>query len=274
MLIFGTIGIFRRWIPLPSGLLAMLRGLIGALALLPVAGRRGAFRRKPDGKALPLLILSGAMMGFNWILLFEAYRFTSVAVATLCYYMAPVFVLLASPLLLKERLTRRKALCAALALLGMALVSGVDAGAGAGGFRGPLLALGAAMLYASVVLLNKGLSGIDPWLRTLTQLSTAGVVLLPYVLAAEDLSALTITAGTALLTLLVGAVHTGLAYALYFGSIEYISAQTAALFSYIDPIAAVLLSALILREPLGVREALGALLILGATMVGEREPNA
>ena len=98
MLIFGTIGLFRRYIPLPSGLLAMARGLIGTLFLVLAMALR---RQRPSGAAirknLPLLILSGAMIGFNWILLFEAYNHTTVALATLCYYMAVSYTHLTLP---------------------------------------------------------------------------------------------------------------------------------------------------------------------------------
>ena len=126
MVIFGTIGLFVRQISLPSSVIAVVRGLVGA-ALLLLAAVAG--KKRPNLAAirtnLGKLLLSGVLIGFNWILLFEAYRFTTVATATLCYYLAPVFITLASPLVLKERLTAKKALCVLAALLGMVPVSGV-----------------------------------------------------------------------------------------------------------------------------------------------------
>ena len=106
--VFGTIGIFVRWIGLPSSVIALVRGAVGAAFLLLLA----RFRHAPIDRAAlrrrwQLLLLSAAMMSFNWITLFEAYRYTTVATATLCYYMAPIFVTLISPVLLKERLTAR-----------------------------------------------------------------------------------------------------------------------------------------------------------------------
>ena len=154
MLIFGTIGIFRRWLPFSSAFLAFARGTFGGLFLLAFT----RLKRKSAGERLPArvfagLAVSGAVMGINWILLFEAYNHTTVAVATLCYYMQPTIVMLLSPLIFRERLTGRKAVCAVIAVAGMVLVSGVVGGgsAQAGNPRGVLLGLGAAVCYSVVV---------------------------------------------------------------------------------------------------------------------------
>lgn len=270
MIIFGTIGIFRRLIPLSSGLVAMSRGLIGVLFLLLVMRLRGdGMDRAAVRRKLPLLCLSGAAIGVNWILLFEAYNYTSVATATLCYYLAPMFVILASPLVLREKLTLRKLACVSAALLGMVFVSGVLEASGGAGLKGVLLGLGAAVLYASVVLMNKQLGDVPAYDRTIVQLGSSAAVLLPYVLLVEEVSIEAFTPGVIALLLVVGIVHTGIAYALYFGSLMQLKAQTAAILSYIDPVVAVLLSALVLREHMSLLSGLGAVLVLGAAIVSE-----
>ena len=270
--VFGTIGIFVRWIGLPSSVIALVRGAVGAAFLLLLA----RFRHAPIDRAAlrrrwQLLLLSAAMMSFNWITLFEAYRYTTVATATLCYYMAPIFVTLISPVLLKERLTARKLLCVFLALAGMGFVSGVPQSGlpGPSEAKGILLALCSAVLYAGVILINKYLAGVPAYDRTLLQLACAAAVMIPYILLTEDLSAMSVTPLGAVLLLIVAVFHTGWRYALYFGSMTVLSAQTVALFSYIDPIVAILLSALLLREPLGWSGILGAALVLGSTLVSE-----
>lgn len=269
MLIFGTIGIFRKYIPLPSGMIAMVRGIVGTMFLMLVMM---VGKKKPDfmaiKKNLLLLCLSGTLIGFNWILLFEAYQHTSVAVATLCYYMAPVLVILVSPIVLKERLTRRKMLCAAAAFVGMVLVSDVLS-SGFSGMRGILLGVGAAALYASVIMLNKKLGEIGAYDKTLVQLAAAAIVLLPYVLIAENPAEMELSALTVVMLLVVGVVHTGAAYAMYFGSMGGLKAQTVALFSYIDPAAAVVLSAVILGEKIDAAGIIGAVLVLGAAVVSD-----
>jgi len=272
MLIFGTIGIFRKYIPLPSSVLAMARGWIGMAFLAAVLLlKRQKLDRKAIGQNVPCLLASGIMMGFNWILLFEAYRYTSVATATLCYYMAPIFVVLVSPMLLKERLSRKKLLCVGAALAGMVLVSGVTKAGfrGAEEWTGVLLGLGAAVLYAGVVLLNKFIRELNVYDKTIVQLGAAAVLLLPYTLLTEDFSQITFEPLAVGLLLVVGIVHTGIAYALYFGSLKDLPGQTVALFSYIDPVCAIILSSLLLQEAMGAAEGIGAVLVLCAALVSE-----
>ena len=154
MVIFGTIGIFRKYIDLPSSGLAVARGLIGAAFLLLVVLITGKKLDKAAIKSnLWLLLVSGAFIGINWMLLFESYRYTTVATATLCYYLAPVFVVLLSPLVLKERLSLIKGICAAVAVLGMVFVSGVfEGGLDLSRLPGILFGVGAAAFYAAVIL--------------------------------------------------------------------------------------------------------------------------
>ena len=273
MVIFGTIGLFRRAIPYPSSVVALVRAVIGLVFLLLVRALRRqpldlAAIRRNGGK----LLILGAMLGANWIFLFEAYNHTSVAAATMCYYMAPVFILLLSAPLFGERLTPRKALCAAVAVFGMVLVSDVFS-SGLHGARGLVFGLIAAMLYAAVVLVNRTLSDISAEDRTVMQFAAASLVMLPYVLVTENVAALKPTPGALALLLIVGVVHTGLAYVLYFGSIAEAPAQTAALLSYIDPVVAVLLSLTVLREPMSPAALVGAVLVLGAMIASELEPK-
>lgn len=274
MVIYGTIGIFRRYIPLPSGMIALSRAMIGLLFLLlviKVSGQKISF--PAIKKNFKILCISGMVMGVNWILLFEAYQYTSVATATLCYYMEPIFVIFGSAFLLKEKLTRKKLLCSAVALAGMVLVSGVlQVGiSGLSELKGIFLGLGAGLLYATVILLNKQLKDIGAYDKTVTQLAAAAVVLLPYTLAAEDVSGVAVTPLMIIMLVVVGIIHTGIAYALYFGSMGSLKAQTIALFSYVDPVVAVILSTVILGENIGVSGFIGAVLILGSTMVSELE---
>ena len=268
MAIFGGIGLVRRLIPLPSSVIAMVRGLIGGTAtFLYFRARGGKLSLRALGGEGPWLLLSGALLGFNWILLFEAYRYTSVAVATLCYYMAPILIVLVSPILFRERITAKKSICVAVALGGMMLVSGVLKDGGVKDVRGVLFGLAAAVLYASIVLTNKKLTRTDGLSRTILQLLTAGVVLLPYVLITENVTALDWSGSTIPMLLVAGLIFTALTYAMYFSAIPGLRAQTAALGSYVDPVVAVLVSAIFLHEPMSAAEWIGAVLILSATAI-------
>lgn len=271
MAIFGTIGLLRRYIDLPSSFIALARAVIGTLFLLGIVVLG---KKKPDWtgireNALPLL-LSGVFLGFNWVFLFESYRYTSVATATLCYYMAPILVILVSPLL-KETLSPRKLLCVGAALVGMVLVSGVaDSGFDSRNLPGILFGLAAAVFYACVMLLNKKIRLSSAYDKTVVQLAVAATVLLPYVLLTEDLSAAVFTPVSTALLVTAGILHTGIAYALYFGAIGRLKAQTVALYSYIDPVLAIVISAAVLGESMTVFSAVGAVLILGAAFLSEK----
>jgi len=269
MLIFGTIGIFRRWTPLSSGVVALARAAVGTLVL---ALFMLIFRKKPDWQSIKRqwlpLVASGLLLGFNWIALFEAYNYTDVSVATLSYYMAPVIIVLASPLLFGEKLTVKSGLCVLCALLGMVLISGVM-GEGITGLRGIVFGLAAAAMYASVVLINKRIHGISGLDRTLVQLFVSAVTILPYVLLTEKPGGEAFTGKVILLLIVMGVVHTGIAYLMYFSSVEKVPAQTAAVCSYIDPAASLILSAVLLGERMDEWGIIGTVLILGSAIVAE-----
>lgn len=272
MLIVGTIGVIRRYIPLSSALLAFFRGLIGALSLLLyVLLRRRRGMEKIERKKLALLLLNGVFLAVNWLCLFESFRYTTISRATLCYYMQPTILLLLSPLVFREKLTGKKLLCAAAALLGMVLVSGVlESGSGGGSdLRGVLFALGGACFYATLAILNKKVEGVDAYDKTIIQLFAASAVMGVYLLATRGVAGLAFTPRLALLLLLVGVIYTGVVYALYFGSMSGLKAQTISALGYIDPVVAMVASALILGEGMSAAGIVGAVLIIGSTLVSE-----
>ena len=272
MLVFGTIGIFRRYIPLSSAFLAFSRGVIGGLFLLAFI----KLKRKSTEEKLPLrtvlwLIITGIVMGINWILLFEAYNHTTVAIATLCYYMEPTIVVLMSPIVFQEKLTGKKALCAVIAVIGMVLVSGVIGDSQTGNFQGILEGLGAAVCYSAVVIMNKRISGIDAYKKTMIQLFSGGIVMIPYLLLTGGFGSEGFTVTAVILLLVVGIIHTGISYTMYFGSMDGLKAQSIAIFSYIDPVSALLFSAILLKEPLSISGIIGAVMIIGSAIISEVE---
>lgn len=274
MIIVGTIGIFRRYIPLSSALLAFFRGIIGAASLfLFLIIRKEGKWKKISVKNLAGLVINGAFLGINWILLFEAYNYTTIAKATLCYYLQPTIVLLLSPLVFKEKLSDKKLICAVTALIGMVLVSGVinADGSQTNDFRGILFGLGAACFYSLVVIINKKIDSVDTYQKTVIQLASAAIVLIPYLLVMHSFNGLVINANVVCLLLVVGVVHTGIVYALYFGSMSGLKAQTISSLSYIDPIVALVVSTVILQEKMTVYAVVGAVLILGSAFISEYE---
>lgn len=274
MAVFGTIGLIVKNIAVSSGELALYRALMAALL---VGGFMLVTRQKicldKIKKQLPLLLLSGVAMGFNWILLFEAFQLTAVSVATLSYYFAPVIVTVVSPLIFKEKMGARQWICFGMSTIGIVLITGIGDLSGAKNhLLGILFALGAAVLYAAVMLLNKGIKGVEGIQRTFFQFLAAIVVLIPYVALTSGVSLGGLQLGGWIRLLAVGIVYTGVTYCLYFSSMKELPGQEVALLSYIDPLVAVLCSVLVLREPLSLMQGIGGVLILGFTLWNELAP--
>lgn len=270
MLIFGSIGVFTRKIELSSGQIALVRGMIGSLFLLlacPVMKQKLSFRM--IRRNLFLLILSGAAIGFNWIFLFQAYKFTTISNATLSYYFAPVFVMFLSPFVLKERLSVIKISCILGAVFGMFLIIGMDSDTGKNNLIGIGYGLLAAVLYAFVVIMNKFLKGLSGLETTLIQLSSASIIQLPYILATEKISINQLDNRSVLFLIILGILHTGFAYLLYFTAVRKLSGHTIAVFSYTDPISAIVLSSVLFQESMTPVQIAGGIMILGATLLCE-----
>ena len=270
MSIFGTIGLFVRYIPLPSGEIALYRAILASILLfIFIAITKHPIRLKEIKKEALLLFISGAAMGFNWILLFEAYKYTTVSIATLSYYFAPVIVTVACPFLFKEKMNNRQWLCFIMSTLGIVLITGFDTGSGGSHLIGVLLGLGAACLYASVVLLNKYIKNTPDVHRTLLQFIAAAVVLIPYTILTDGVNILSLNTRGWILLLTVGLIHTGITYCMYFSALRSLSGQQTAILSYIDPLVAVLISVFVLGENMSVIQIIGGSLILGFTLYNE-----
>jgi len=271
MAAFGTLAPFVRRITVTSGELALYRAVLAALLIgvfLLLTRQKISFRSL--GRELYLLLFSGMAMGFNWILLFEAYKYTTVAISTLSYYFAPVIVTVVCPFLFHEKMTRKQVLCFIMSTLGLSLVVGItDLGQGGNDAVGVAFGLGAALLYATVILLNKFIRGVGGIHRTFLQFLAAIAVLLPYVLftGGFHIGNLDVSGWSCLL--IVGLVHTGITYCLYFSSLKELPGQEAAILSYVDPLVAVIIGVLILKEPLSWQQLVGGSLILGFTLWNE-----
>jgi len=274
MTVFGTIAIFVRAIPISSAQLALCRAVIASVLIalfLLCSGQSLSF--KGLGRELWLLLISGAAIGINWILLFEAYRFTTVSVATLSYYFAPVIVILACPILFREKMGLKKWICFIMSSFGIVLITGLgDLSTGSSHIKGIAFGLAAACFYAFVVLVNKFIRGVDGIRRTFLQFIAAVIVLLPYVLVSDGISFAAMDSRGWLMLAVVGVVHTGICYCLYFSGLKDIAGQEAAILSYADPLVAVLCSVFILGEAISIPQIIGGVLVLGFTLWNETGP--
>lgn len=274
MTIFGTLGLFVRNIPVSSGELALCRAVLAALLIavfLLLTKQRIPFSRIK--KEVPLLLASGIAMGINWILLFEAYKYTTVSVATLSYYFAPVIVTIVCPVLFQEKLTGKQILCFVMSTIGLVLITGIGEVGSGSDFVGILFGLGAAVFYATVILLNKFIKNVEGIHRTFLQFLAAIVILVPYVILTSGVTLGSLDGIGWINLLIVGLVHTGVTYCLYFSSLKELPGQKAAILSYIDPLVAVLISVTVLGEAMTLWQVIGGMLILGFTLWNEIAPK-
>lgn len=268
MFIFGTIPLFVRNIAVSSAELALYRAILAVILIgfvLLITKQKIDFSR--FGKEIPLLIISGVAVGLNWILLFEAYKYTTVSVATLSYYFAPVIVTAVCPFLFKEKFTAKQIVCFVLSTLGLVMITGVGNFNGGRELIGVAFGLGAAVLYAAAVILNKFIKNVGGIQRTFLQFVSAIIVLGPYVLFTDGVTLRSLDAKGWVNLIIVGFIHTGITYCLYFSSLKELSGQKAAILSYIDPLVAVMISVTVLGESMTLIQVIGGVLILGFTMV-------
>jgi drug/metabolite transporter (DMT)-like permease len=271
MVIFGTIGGIVRFINLPSSEIALIRGLLGVLCLLPVllfTTRKEVLRDLWSNA--PVLLLSGIALAGNWILLFEAYRNTTIALAALSYYSAPVIVMILSPFVLKEKISPLKAVCIGITLVGMVLVGRVDQNLNDphNSFVGVMFGFSAAVCYAPLMLLNKFIKHRGGLETTVPQLFISALVLLPYVLLSGAMKPLSQFDVSLLLLIILGLVHTGLGFLLFFIGLKGLQAQKTAILSYLDPLTSIVISLFIFGEHMTLTQLMGAVLICGGTLAG------
>ena len=271
VIMFGTLAPFVRNITLPSGEIAFFRAIFAAVligAYLLITKQKIPFLQIKH--QIPLLLFSGMAMGINWVFLFEAYKYTTVSVATLSYYFAPVIVTIACPLLFKERVTAKQFLCFAMSTVGLVMIIGVgNLQPGSNHLIGILFGLGAAVFYATVILLNKFISGVQGIHRTFLQFFAAIIILIPYVILNGGIHLQQLNTTGWVCLAIVGFVHTGITYCLYFSSLKDLPGQKAAILSYIDPLVAIIVSVTILGESISPTQILGGMLILGFTLLNQ-----
>ena len=266
MLIFGTNGYLVAHLSLQSSQIVLMRTLIGGLLLTACVLLRGGFDREAVRSERLYLLFGGIALGLNWVSLFGAYRLLNVSLATLIYYAGPMLVLLFSPLLFHEKLTRNRLTAILIVAVGLVCISGSIALSGMNPL-GLLVAVVSALFYASLIVFNKRIVKTGGLQTAALELDVAFVIVLLYTLLTVGLphpvrSDLPYIA-------IIGLVNTGLAYLLYFSGLQKLPAQSVALISYVDPVSALLFSAVLLHETMTPVQMLGAVLILGGAVFGE-----
>ena len=266
--LYGTIGLFLHFIDYSSEFVVLCRGLLGSLFIFLVLCFR---KEKVDFKAikrnLPLLATSGIALGLNWVFLFAGYRY-GIAISSLCNYMAPIIVVIITSIFYKEKINIKQIICIVIAFVGMTLLIGLFNNNVKTDPRCVIYGLLAAVGFVVLVLCNRRLKDINQLERTITQLIFSAAVVLPYVYFNNGFPT-QFNLRSTILVLILGILHTGVAYIFYFSSINVLPAQSIAVLGYLEPVLNLLIGGLILHEKIGVSGVLGAILIILASIGNE-----
>ena len=268
MVIWGSLGVFTRSIPLSALSLAFLRALIALPVLFAVLKMKKT--EKVEWRLLKPYIISGSLLGFRWLTLFYGYKHTSISSAVIIYNMCPVYVMIAAPLLRKETISKIQIAVVFFSFLGLFMIVGQNLSEGYG-YLGMALSAVSGMLYATIILINRSIrSRVDNQTGTFVQISAAMIVLLPFVLAEGNiLTVRDLDAAAVIYTILLGVLHTGIVYTIFFSLTTQMKSLEIVLYSYLEPLFGILFSVIFIGEKLTVLQIIGGILILGSTYIGE-----
>jgi len=268
MFIWGSLGVFTRSIPLSALSLAFLRALIALPVLFVVMKMKKADKVK--WSLLKPYLISGVLLGFGWLTLFYGFKHTSISSAVIIYNMCPVYVLISAPLILKETISKIQIAVILVSFLGLFLIVGHNLLEGYG-YMGMALSAISGMLYATIVLINRSIKvRVDNQTATFVQIFTAMIVLLPFVLIDGNiLKVVNLDAMAVIYTILLGILHTSVAYTMFFSLYTHMKSVEIMSYSYLEPLFAILFSVIFIGETLIFPQIIGGILILGSTYIGE-----
>lgn len=272
MIIWGSLGVFTRSIPLSALNLAFLRAVIALPVLFLILKWK-----KPGEVAFRIMIpylVSGVLLGFGWLTLFYGFKHTSISSAVIIYNMCPVYVMILAPLLLKEAITKVQIAVILFSFLGLCLIVGHNLSEGSG-YLGLGLSAVSGMIYAAIVLINRSIPvRADDQTATFVQIFAAMVVLLPFVaLDGSIVQVADLTARAILFIVLLGVLHTGVAYTLFFSVYKHLKSVEIVSFSFLEPLFGIFFSVMITGERLAMHQMIGGALILGSTYFAELFKN-
>ena len=275
---FGTVGLFTHFIPLSSAAIVFYRALLGGafiVVMMKLSGIDIDIKSMRDN--LIVLIFTGFFMALNWVLQFEAFKVSSVAIGTVCYNMMPIFLLTIASFMFNEKITLKSGLCILIATIGVILVSNVvNVGIKSNEVLGCVYGILGAIFYALIVTFNRKLSQIRTHDKVIFQFAFSTLIMAIYVGLIEkksffidsNLPRNEIVIGVVCM-LILSFLHTGFCYVHYFNAVSRLKAETVAILTYIDPVVALFLSYFVLKENMTALQFLGAVMILGSTLFNE-----
>jgi drug/metabolite transporter (DMT)-like permease len=261
MMILGTIGWFVVRSEQPALDVVFWRCVFGAATLLIVCASLGLFRAHLTLRKIGIASIGGVAIVLNWVLLFSAYKYASITVATAIYNTQPFMLIGFGALLFEEKPNRSKFTWLGMAFIGLLLITFTKSemtGLGSHFALGVVMALGAAFFWAVASVSTKSLSGTPPHLIALIQVCIGMVMLVPF----THFTALPQSLETWAMLATVGIVHTGLMYILMYSAVQKLPTHLQGVLSFLYPVVAILVDVLALGHRLQLFQVLGAALIL------------
>ena len=273
MIIWGSLGVFTRSIPLSALSLAFLRAFIALPVLFVVMKMKKGDKVK--GQLLLPYLISGVLLGFGWLTLFYGFKHTSISSAVMIYNMCPVYVMIFAPLVLKETISKIQIAVIFISFLGLFLIVGHNLSEGYG-YMGLVLSAVSGMLYATIVLINRSIKvRVDNQTATFVQILTAMIVLLPFVLIDGNVfTVVQLDAIAVIYTILLGVLHTGVAYTMFFSVYAHMKSVEIVSYSFLEPLFGILFSVIFIGETLTFPQIIGGFLILGSNYLGQKAASS
>ena len=268
LLLFGSNGIIASYIALSSTEIVLYRTLIGSILLLflfTITQNKWTFYKYK--KHFAYLTLSGVAMGLSWMFLYEAYNRIGVSISSLLYYCGPVIVILLAPIVFKEKLTVHKLVGLFSVFIGIIFVNG-NLVNGIRDLSGMFYGMMSAVMYAFMVIFNKKATNISGLENSLLQLAISCITVAVFILFRGDFI-FAIPQGSIFPLFFLGLVNTGIGCYLYFSKLDKLPVQSVSILGYIEPLSAVILSVIILKESLTAMQIIGAVLVLGGAIYAE-----
>ena len=263
MAMAGSIGVFVLESGQSAFNVAFYRCLFGTLALVLYCGYRRQFRRDYLAlKPLALIMLGGVCLVYNWALLFAAYKFTSIAIATIVYHINPFIIMLLGVVLFRDAIEKHQIIWTLLAFIGLLFVIGIPTELSGNYMLGIIFTLLATTLYSFTVVLAKWLQAIAPEFIALVQVAVGILLLYPLTSLAE----VPATGNHWFYLIGLGVLHTCVQYALLYSAFQRLPMALIAILSFIYPVVAVILDYLIYDHVLALVQWLGIGAITVATL--------
>lgn len=266
--LWGTMGLFVRKLNamgLSSMEIVELRCVIATVLLFPVTFWKDRNLLKLQGKNLPSLIASGicSIVFFNYCY-FSTISIMNLSAAAILLYTAPIFVMLMSLVLFREKLTHRKVLALGMAFGGCCLVSGIASASASLSVKGILLGLGSGFSYAlysifSRVSLNQGLNSVTITDYTFLFAAVGGAFVTDFSAIGGAFSNYGV--GFLGFAVVYTLITTVLPYLLYTAGLQQVETGAASVMASVEPVVATLLGFLVFSERPTLSALMGIVLV-------------